>query len=178
MILLKILIKKSRQIAIVTFSFFFINSYGQKTPQDLGEITFNFLKSENYYAIDTLTPKASEIIGILKQKYSTTQIDTSHRFLKKYEYHDRKFKNKCRDIRNDTIEIKINWDKAILSKVEFYEKPYTNKDTSDKSKPILVNYLDILFASNSVNYILQFKAIYFNKGIWKLGEHVHLIKSN
>lgn len=165
---------KNRQI-ILTFLLLTFNSavsFGQKTPQDLGKFVFDVLKSKNFSALDTLTPKSTDIIVILKNKYPTAKIDTSDRFLKKYEYHDNRFKNICKDLRNDTTEIKMDWEKCTLTKVDFLEKPSPYQDTTKNSKPILINYLTLHIASEASTYILEFKEIYFYKGIWKLGEHV------
>ena len=126
--------------------------------------------------MDTLTPKSTDIIEILSSKYPSSQIETSDRFLKKYEYHDNRFKNICKDLRSDTTEIKINWEKSTLLKADFLEKPSPYQDTTKNSKPLLINYLDLYIASGTSTYILEFKEIYFYKGIWKLGEHFRIKK--
>lgn len=79
------------------------------------------------------------------------------------------------DIRNDTIEIKLDWRNTSLTKTEFYEKPFS-QDTAKNSKPILINYLELYIVSSSSSYILEFKEIYFHKGLWKLGEHIRFRK--
>ena len=151
------MIKNRHIIFFVLFLSF--NTYGQSTPQDLGKIVFEVLKSKKFVALDTLTPKSTDIIEIFKNKYPTAKIDTSDRFLKKYEYHDKQFKKICEYMRNDTTEIKINWDKATLTKVDFFEKPYPYQDTTKTSKPILVNYLDLYIDSDKSTFILEFKEI-------------------
>lgn len=163
---------KNRQIIFFAFLLTFCSSYAQKTPQELGRIVFDVLKSKNIDALDTLTPKSKDIIEILKKKYPTANVIYNDRFLEKYNYHDKRFKKICWEIRNDTTEIKINWDKATLTKVNYFEKPYPYQDTTKTSKPILVNYLDLYIASGTTTLILEFKEIYFHKDIWKLGEHV------
>jgi len=167
---------KKTQIIFFILTFSFIYSFGQKTPEDLGKLVFEVLKDKRFSALDTLTPKSTDIITILKNKYPSAQLDTSDRFLKKYEYHDKRFKNICKDIRNDTTEIKLNWEKSTLTKADFFERPSPYQDSTKNSKPIMTNYLDLHIASGASTYILEFKEIYFYKGIWKLGEHIHFKK--
>lgn len=163
---------KSRQIIFLLLFTTFGFSYGQKTPQELGKIVFDVLKNKKIDALDTLTPKPKDIVEILTKKYPTAKVNYNDRFLEKYEYHDKRFKKICWEIRNDTSEIKINWEKSVLTKVDFFEKPYPYQDTTKTSKPILVNYLDLYITSDTSTLILEFKEIYFHNGLWKLSEHI------
>ena len=149
-------------------------TYGQKTPQELGHIVFDVLKNKKFSALDTLTPKPTNIIEIFARKYQDARTDTSDRFLEKYVHHDKIFKKKCQRIRNDTTELKIQWLTASLTKVEYSEIPYPYQDTAKTSKKIQMNFLTLHILSDTSTYVLEFKEIYFHKGIWKLGESVRV----
>lgn len=160
--------KKNLALFLVTLC---LQSLAQKTPEALGELTFAYLKANNFSGFDTLTPSATQAIGIFKTKYPSVVKDSTD-FAKKYQHNDKRFKQICYDLRNDTHSVlpnkPINWATATLTKVQFTEEPVK------KGQQVMftTNYLDLHITSDNQKYVLRFKEIYFYNNLYKLGESV------
>src|SRR5690349_15948585 len=98
-----------RQIILVLTLFLLVNNrvFGQKTPQELGQLVFKVFKYNETAVLDTLTPTHQEILDIYKSIDSTFQFPDD--FIEKYNFHDQRFKNKCKRIMTDTAVFKIDW---------------------------------------------------------------------
>lgn len=57
----------NRHLLFFILIFYSTYSFAQKTTLELGNIVFAIFKNNNFKALDTLTPKSSEIIEILKK---------------------------------------------------------------------------------------------------------------
>jgi hypothetical protein len=159
-----------KKTIILTIMLLFLVDYNfaQRTPQELGKFAFLMFKNRDYAMLDTITPKCKDVIKIL------LNIDTSFNFVqapdfeRKYIAHDNLFKEKCRAIMTDTIELNINWSSATIETIEINQK--TDEQQSLDARSLMLCYLDIYFTSDNKKYLLQFKGIYRNNGIYKLGE--------
>jgi hypothetical protein len=167
------------QIFILTIFLLIGNfTFGQKTPEDLGKLVFNIFRYHDTVTLDTLTPTSKEIIDIYMRIDSTLEFIKDPEFSRKYEYHDKQFKEKCKAIMNDTTEFKVDWKNISLLDVKYSEKEIKSNDSTSASKSITINYLDIYFLSGQRKYMLRFKGIYKQREIWKLGENMRIREIN
>ena len=168
----------SRYFILVILCLASCDIWGQRTPEELGDLVFRTFKNTDYLALDTLTLKPSELGEVFRQRDTSLHFMEKEDFPLKQEYHDKKFKEKCKKLMKDTAYFKIDWKEIKLVRVEYYEKELIiEQDSNSKQKPFIRNYLDIYITSKNEEFLLQFKSIYKYNGIWKLGEHVRFNKS-
>jgi hypothetical protein len=161
-----------RFLLIAALALFCIDMYGQKTPEELGKLTFETFKYKKLAVLDTLSPTAQQMVEILNAKYPENPLGKDTSFPRKYVHHNSGFKNKCIAFMEDTTYFNIDWKRARLLGVKFYERDLTPK--ADTSLPrYMVNYLDVTFISRQDTLLMSFKKIHSYRGTWKLGENVH-----
>lgn len=155
--------------------------WGQQTPEEFGKLVFNVFKTHDTLALDTMNPTCNQIIEIYSQIDSSQGFFKDSSFPRKYAYHDRQFKEKCKLLMSDSIlrskepiYDKLNWKNAVLINTEFLEKEVKAQDSAKSSKSFKTNYLNIYFLSSGQKFQLQFKMIYKYKNVWKLGESVRI----
>lgn len=96
-------------------------------------------------------------------------------FCEKFEYHNTRFKTKCKRLRADTSFYNIDWESASLKNIEHSNRELHNgTDSTAKTKPLTIHYLTVIFTSNDREYSIRFKGIKKLNNIWKLGSQIRM----
>lgn len=163
---------------VLTLTIFFCSSkvYGQKTPQELGQLTFNCFQKGNLDSLYKLIPTISEIADFGKAIGIDSSSTQFKEFINGYPQVIKHFKELCNDIINDTTELQFSWTTATLMRIEKSERalPIDNRDPN--SKTVLITIVDVFFSSNDKTFKHTLGDANMYSNIWKPGNNLSLVR--
>jgi len=150
----------------------------QKTPEELGQYLFRYLKEGSINKIDSLIPTIEEMktladkIGIEKdsKQYSDA--------VNGYESELEKFHENINLIYSDNRDNKLEWKKANFQKVISISDSMKVDNSDPNSKSVVVTRLSIYFVCNSNKFRITIDDAFEVNGLWKLGNNIYIKELN
>ena len=163
-------------IVLITFigAFCSSKSFGQKTPEALGQTTFYCFKSNNLDSLYKLIPTINEVAELGKTIGIDSNSTEFNAFVKRYPLVIQNFKKKCYDLQTDTTELNFSWTIAKLEKIEKLEKTIPIDNRKADSKTVILTIVEIYFTSNNKKLKLTLGDANAYNAIWKLGNTINL----
>ena len=150
----------------------------QKTPEELGQYLFNYLKEGTLNKIDSLVPTLEEMI-ILAEKIGIPKESKQYSdAVNGYNSELEKFHENINQIYSDTIDNKLEWKKADLQKVISISDSMKVDISDPNSKSVLVTRLSVYFACDTHKFRLTIDDAFEVNGLWKLGNNIYLKELN
>jgi len=167
---------KKKLIIVITCitALCFTKTYGQKTPEDLGQITFYCFKSNNLDSFYKLIPTINEVAEFGKTLGLDSNSTKFQEFIKRYPLVIQHFKQLCKNLQVDTTELNFSWTKAKLERIEKSEKTIPIDNRNPNSKTAILTIVDIYFTSNGETLKLTLGDANDYSGIWKPGNNIAL----
>jgi hypothetical protein len=149
-------------------------SFGQKTPEELGQTTFYCFKSKNLDSLYKLIPTINEVAEFGKTLGLDSNSTEFKEFVKRYPLVIQNFKKICYDLQTDTTELNFSWTKAKLEKIEKLEKTIPIDNRKPDSKTVILTIVEIYFTSNDKKLKLTLGDANAYSAIWKPGNNITL----
>lgn len=162
---------------ILLFLFGFILKLdAQKTPEELGAMTFFAFQKDSIENFFRLKPTFDELKKSGEKMGVDSLSDQFKQFENRYPLVIEFFKKKCLTLLNDTLENKLSWKNAKLQKIEKRDTILLLDNSDVNSKRVTITIVDIHFISNNKNFILQLGDAFQYDEIWKPGNNIELIR--
>ena len=150
--------------------------YGQKTPEDLGRVTFDCFQTNKLDSFFNLIPSFEE----LRKFGKTIGIDSPsadfNEVKERYPLVVEHFKQECKNIYSDTLVPGFSWTAATLTKIEKSEVNLPLAMSDPAGETILLTIINIHFSSRGADFVLQLGDTHKYDETWKPGNQIKIIR--
>lgn len=149
-------------------------SFAQKTPEELGEITFDYFKKNKLDSFFTLIPTLSEFGSFAKAIGIDTTSTHYREFVASYPLVVKNFKVRCVQLLTDSASMDFSWQLAKLEKIEKSQEALPLDNIKPDSKLITITIIDVYFSNANKQFILTLGDAAFYNGVWKPGNDISI----
>lgn len=161
---------------ILYFIFFSAVASGQRTPEELGQLTFDCFQKNQLDSLFKLKPTLSDLTEFGRSLGVDTGSEQYQEFMKRYPLVIENYKEKCHQLLYDTTELGLNWKIARVDTIEKSTKILPLDNRNSKNQTVTITIVDIYIISNGKGYKLTLGDVASYNGIWKPGNNIEITR--
>jgi hypothetical protein len=166
------------RLTIILFCFTFPSTVaiGQRTPVELGQITFECFQKHQLDSFYTLKPTITDLTELGNSLGIDTASDQYQEFKKRYPLVIQNFKDKCVQLRNDTVQLGLSWTMAKVDTIEISTTALPLDNRNSNGKNVNITIIDIYLKSDGKRFKLTLGDVASYNGIWKAGNIIEITR--